>query len=307
MSTPPLSTAERLLGKIPTPRRTGAEPSQPRRRRPYRGSGPLVERIALVLAVLILILVIIGPYLAPHDPYTVNLPDQLKPPGSGHWLGTDVNGRDVLSRVLTGARVTLLATAIVLAFATLIGVLIGTIAGLGGTVVDEVLMRVCDIGLALPSIVLALGLAAALGPSLKSAVIAMAVTWWPGYARLIRTVVREVRDAEFVDSARMLGVSRARLVFRHVLPNSLSILWVQVSLDVAAVMLTISGLSFIGVGAQIPSAEWGAMIAAAADNVVNGWWALLFPGIAIAFTAIVFNLVGDWLRVQTDPTLRGRS
>lgn len=307
MSTPPLSTAERLLGKIPTPRRSGAEPSQPRRRRPHRGSGPLVERIALVLAILILILVIIGPYLAPHDPYMVNLPDQLKPPGSGHWLGTDVNGRDVLSRVLTGARVTLLATAIVLAFATLIGVLIGTVAGLGRTVVDEVLMRVCDIGLALPSIVLALGLAAALGPSLKSAVIAMAVTWWPGYARLIRTVVREVRDAEFVDSARMLGVSRARLVFRHVLPNSLSILWVQVSLDVAAVMLTISGLSFIGVGAQIPSAEWGAMIAAAADNVVNGWWALLFPGIAIAFTAIVFNLVGDWLRVQTDPTLRGRS
>jgi peptide/nickel transport system permease protein len=306
MSTPPLSTAERLLGRAAAPHRGPSSKPSPRRRLRI-GSGPLVERIAVIVAILIVILAIIGPYLAPHDPYAVNLPDQLKPPGSGHWFGTDVNGRDVFSRILTGARVTLLATAAVLAFATIVGVLIGTVAGLGRTVVDEVLMRICDIGLALPSIVLALGLAAALGPSLKSAVIAMAVTWWPGYARLIRTVVREVRDAEFVDSARMLGVSRTRLVFRHVLPNSLSILWVQVSLDVAAVMLTISGLSFIGVGAQIPSAEWGAMIAAAANNVVNGWWALLFPGFAIAVTAIVFNLVGDWLRVQTDPTLRGRS
>ena len=291
----PLSATERLVGRAVHVRRRGRF-----------GSSPLLERIAVVLALLIVLIAIIGPWIAPHDPYAVNLPNQLKAPGSGHWLGTDVNGRDVLSRVLTGARVTLSATAIVLAVATVVGVLIGTIAGLGNTIVDEILMRLCDIGLALPSIVLALGLAAALGPSLQSAVIAMAVTWWPGYARLVRTVVREVRDAEFVDSARMLGVGRLRLAFRHVLPNSLSILWVQVSLDVAAVMLTISGLSFIGVGAQVPSAEWGAAIAAAANNVVNGWWALLFPGLAIAFTAIVFNLVGDWLRVQTDPTLRGR-
>lgn len=295
LSAQPASASERLVGRAIAVRRRGRF-----------AASPLVERVAVVLAVLIVIIAIIGPWIAPHDPYAVNLPNQLKPPGSGHWLGTDVDGRDVLSRVLTGARVTLSATAIVLAVATVVGVLIGTLAGLGNTIVDEVLMRLCDIGLALPSIVLALGLAAALGPSLKSAVIAMAITWWPGYARLVRTVVREVRDAEFVDSARMLGVGRLRLAFRHVLPNSLSILWVQVSLDVAAVMLTISGLSFIGVGAQVPSAEWGAVISAASNNVVNGWWALLFPGLAIAFTAIVFNLVGDWLRVQTDPTLRGR-
>jgi peptide/nickel transport system permease protein len=307
MTSPPVPTAERLLGKATGSHGAGGAPPQPNSSRRRFGSGPLLERIAVVTAVLILIIVIVGPYLAPHDPYAVNLPEQLKAPSSAHWFGTDVNGRDVLSRVLTGARVTLFATTIVLVIATLVGVFIGTLAALGGTVVDEILMRVCDIGLALPSIVLALGLAAALGPSLQSAVIAMAVTWWPGYARLVRTVVREVRDADFVDSARMLGVSRTRLVFRHVLPNSLSILWVQVSLDVAAVMLTISGLSFIGVGAQVPSAEWGAMIAASANNITNGWWALLFPGLAIACTAIVFNLVGDWLRVQTDPTLRGRS
>lgn len=304
MSTTPLVTfRQRLLGRAaPTKHSPGGPP--PRRRR-LLGTGPLAERFAVVLAMVLVLLAIIGPYLAPDDPYAVDLTRELRSPSAAHWFGTDVNGRDVLSRVLTGARVTLSATVIVLAVATVVGVLIGTVAGLGGTMVDEFLMRICDIGLALPSIVLALGLAAALGPSLQSAVIAMAATWWPGYARLVRTVVRETRDAEFIDSARMLGMSRTRLVFRHVLPNSLSILYVQVSLDVAAVMLTISGLSFIGVGAQVPSAEWGAVIAAAANNVINGWWALLFPGLAIAVTAIVFNLVGDWLRVVTDPTLRG--
>jgi peptide/nickel transport system permease protein len=223
-----------------------------------------------------------------------------------HWFGTDVNGRDILSRVLTGARTTLTATFIVLLVTTVIGVLIGTTAALAGRVADEILMRICDVGLSLPPIVLALGLAAALGPSLTSAVVAMIATWWPGYARLVRTVVRETRDSEFVDGARMLGVGRARLVFRHILPNSLNIMYVQVTLDVAAVMLVISGLSFVGVGAQVPSAEWGAMIAAAANNVQNGWWALLFPGLAIAITAVAFNIAGDWLRVRTDPTLRGR-
>lgn len=273
-----------------------------------RTTTPLAERIAVGVALCLVLIAVIGPWIAPHDPYAVDPSRSLRAPSSLNWLGTDVNGRDILSRVLTGARATLTATLIVLLAATVIGIAIGTLAALGGTVVDEILMRVSDVGLALPSIVLALGLAASLGPSLKSAVIAMAATWWPGYARLVRTVVVQVRDADYVDSARMLGVGWFRLVFRHVLPNALSILYVQVTLDVAAVMLVISGLSFIGVGAQVPSAEWGAMIAAAANNVVDGWWALVFPGVAIAITAIAFNLVGDWLRVRTDPTLKvGRS
>jgi peptide/nickel transport system permease protein len=267
---------------------------------------PLIERVAIVVALLMVLIAILGPWLAPQNPYLVNLPDSLQPPGMAHWFGTDVNGRDILSRVLTGARTTLTATFIVLLVTTVIGVLIGTTAALAGRVADEILMRICDVGLSLPPIVLALGLAAALGPSLTSAVVAMIATWWPGYARLVRTVVRETRDSEFVDGARMLGVGRARLVFRHILPNSLNIMYVQVTLDVAAVMLVISGLSFVGVGAQVPSAEWGAMIAAAANNVQNGWWALLFPGLAIAITAVAFNIAGDWLRVRTDPTLRGR-
>jgi peptide/nickel transport system permease protein len=290
------SLPARLLG------RPGSLAARGRTRR----RSPVIERIAIAVVLLMVLSAIVGPWLAPQNPYLVNLPDSLQPPGAAHWFGTDVNGRDILSRVLTGARTTLTATFIVLLVTTVIGVVIGTTAALAGRVADEILMRVCDVGLSLPPIVLALGLAAALGPSLTSAVIAMIATWWPGYARLVRTVVREARDAEFVEGARMLGVGRARLIFRHILPNSLNIMYVQVTLDVAGVMLVISGLSFVGVGAQVPSAEWGAMIAAAANNVQNGWWALLFPGLAIALTAVAFNIAGDWLRVRTDPTLRGR-
>ncbi|WP_214106075.1 ABC transporter permease [Acrocarpospora catenulata] len=263
-----------------------------------------IERAALVVAVLVAALAVLGPLLAPHDPYAVNLAQSLQGPSAEHWFGTDVNGRDVLSRLLYGARETLPATLVVIAAATLIGTLIGTLAALGGKVLDEVLMRITDIGLSLPSIILALGLAAALGPGLRSAVIALALTWWPGYARLVRTLVREVKDAEYVDAARTLGVSRLRLVFAHILPNALGALYVQTTLDVSAVMLVISGLSFVGVGAQVPSAEWGAMIAAAANNLTNGWWAVVFPGLAIMLTALAYNLVGDWLRVRNDPTLR---
>lgn len=277
-----------------------------RRRRGRSGHVSIVDRTALAVAGLMVLVAVVGPFLAPHDPYAVDLGQALHAPSGAHWFGTDANGRDVFSRVLYGARVSLLATVTVIAVATLIGTLIGTLAALGGRVVDEILMRICDIGLSLPAIILALGLAAALGPGLRSAVIALCLTWWPGYARLVRTLVRDVRDAEYVEAARTLGVSTPRLVFRHVLPNSLDTLYVQTTLDVSAVMLVISGLSFVGVGAQVPSAEWGAMIAGAAGNLTNGWWAVALPGLAIMLTAISFNLVGDWLRVRNDPTLRGR-
>ncbi|MEV7012595.1 ABC transporter permease [Streptosporangium sp. NPDC051022] len=292
----PAATAERAGSPAGTRNRGG--------RRRTRRRTPLVERAALAVAVLMVVIAVAGPLLAPHDPYAVDLSKALLPPSADHWFGTDANGRDVLSRVLSGAQVTLPATVIVIVVATLVGTLIGTVAALGGKVVDEALMRVTDIGLSLPSIILALGLAAALGAGLRSAVIALAATWWPGYARLVRTLVRDVKDAEYVDAARTLGVSRTRLVFRHILPNALNTLYVQTTLDVAAVMLVISGLSFVGVGAQVPSAEWGAMIAGAANNLTNGWWAVAFPGLAIMLTAISFNLVGDWLRVRNDPTIR---
>ncbi|GAA4535877.1 MULTISPECIES: ABC transporter permease [Nonomuraea] len=265
---------------------------------------PVVEGIALAVAALVVLMAVAGPLLAPYDPYAVDLSRSLLPPSAEHWLGTDSNGRDVLSRVLYGARVTLPATLVVIAASTLIGLLIGTLAALGGKVVDEVLMRITDIGLSLPAIILALGLAAALGPGLSSAVIALSLTWWPGYARLVRTLVREVKDAEYVDAARVMGVPQGRLIFRHILPNALNTLYVQTTVDVGAVMLVISGLSFIGVGAQVPSSEWGAMIAGEANNLTNAWWAVAFPGLALLLTALAFNLVGDWLRVRNDPTIR---
>jgi peptide/nickel transport system permease protein len=269
-----------------------------------RRTSPLIERIALVVVALVVLVAVIGPWIAPEDPFRVDLAQALRPPSAEHPFGTDLNGRDVLSRILSGAQVTLTATAVVLLVSILIGVVVGTAAALGGRVVDEVLMRITDIGLALPSIILALGFAVALGPGLQSAIIAMCATWWPGYARLVRSLVMETKNADYVESAIALGVSRRRLVTRHILPNSLDAMYVQVTLDVAAVMLVISGLSFIGVGAQVPSSEWGAMIAAASDNVINGWWSLVFPGLAIAITAIAFNIAGDWLRVRRDPTLR---
>jgi peptide/nickel transport system permease protein len=292
-----------MSARLSTTPVTPASPITGARRRRRRGV-PLVEWIAVGVVVLIVVVAVIGPWIAPQSPYRVDLSQALLPPSPEHLLGTDVNGRDVLSRILVGAQITLSATGVVLLITIVIGVIVGTLAALGGRVVDEVLMRITDIGLALPSIILALGFAVALGPGLQSAVVAIAATWWPGYARLVRSIVREVRDADYVESARALGVSRWRLVTRHILPNSLDPLYVQVTLDVAAIMLVISGLSFIGVGAQVPSAEWGAMIAAAADNVLNGWWSLVFPGLAIAVTAIAFNLAGDWLRVIRDPTLR---
>ena len=285
--------------RSPLSRRAGSTERFRRKRR-----SPIVERVAVVVAVVMVLVAVFGTWLAPEDPDAVDLPSELLAPTWAHPFGTDASGRDVLSRVLAGAHATLLATFGVLLVATVIGVVVGTAAALGGRIVDEVIMRICDIGMSLPSLIVALGLAAALGPSLHSAVIAMAATWWPGYARLVRTVVRETRDAEYVESARALGVGPTRLILRHILPNSLDVMYVQVTLDVAGAMLVIAGLSFIGVGAQVPSSEWGAMIAAAAPNITNGWWALVSPGLALAITAIAFNISGDWLRVRNDPTLR---
>ena len=292
---PPLSAGRRLFGRRATVRRRGRF-----------ASSPLVERIAVILAVLIVIVAVIGPWIAPHNPSAVNLPDQLKAPGSGHWFGTDVNGRDVLSRVLTGARVTLSATAIVLAVATIVGVLIGTLCRTR----QHDRRRSSNANLRHWT-----------GPTRPRARFGSSGRARPlpairrdrdggdvgglGIRAAVRTVVREIRDAEFVDSARMLGVSRnsAGLPAR---PAKFAIdpLGAGEPRRRRGHVDDLGTVIHLGVGAQIPSAEWGAVIAAAADNVVNGWWALLFPGLAIAFTAVVFNLVGDWLRVQTDPMLR---
>lgn len=244
-----------------------------------------------------------GEVLAPYDPYFVNLKESLLPPSSQHWFGTDVNGRDLFSRILVGASSSLLSTLAVIAFAAIVGTFFGTLSALGPRWLDEIIMRFSDVAFAFPALILSLGFAAALGPSLRSAVIALALTWWPGYARLVRTFVLEVKHREFVDAARVLGVSRTRLVFKHILPNALINLYVQITIDVSAVLLVISGLSFIGIGAQAPSAEWGALVADGRNYILAGWWTVVIPGAVICFTAILFNLAGDALRVINDPTL----
>jgi peptide/nickel transport system permease protein len=269
--------------------------------------GRLVEIVAALIVLLVVIVTLFGSWLAPFDPYRVDVSAAFLAPGvDGHLFGTDAEGRDVLSRILVGAHATLFSTVIVIVAAAVLGTAVGVAAAAGPRWVDEVLMRVCDVFLSVPSLVLALGVAAVLGPSLSSAVIALAVTWWPGYARLVRSVVRDTLQLEYVAAARVLGVSRTRMVRRHLLPGIRDTLLVQTTVDVAAIILVISGLSFIGVGAQVPSAEWGAMVADGRSYVVTAWWIAVFPGLAIAVTAIAAQLLGDALRVRLDPTLRSR-
>ncbi|BBH70211.1 permease [Actinoplanes sp. OR16] len=264
---------------------------------------PLLDRIALPLTVVFLVLAMVGPWLAPHDPYRVDLSQALQAPGAGHWLGTDASGRDILSRLLAGARTTVLSSVLVVLGAALVGVVVAAIAAVGGRWVDEALMRCCDIFLSIPGMILALGIAAALGPSLRSTIIALVVALWPAFARLVRAVLRETMTSTYVESARTLGVPGRRLMWRHVLPNSLDSLYVQAALDVSGVIVLMSGLSFLGVGAQPPSADWGAMVADGREYVTTAWWVATMPGIAITLTAVVFGLFGDALRIRLDPTL----
>jgi peptide/nickel transport system permease protein len=266
-----------------------------------------LEAVGLAIAVLAVVIVVIGPLLAPQDPDAPNFAAELQSPSWSHPFGTDTAGRDVLSRVLAGGRLTLLSVFAVIAFATIVGVVLGTLSALGPRWLDNLLMRICDVGLSFPALILALGLAASMGRGLTAAVVALALTWWPGYARLVRGLVLDVRELEYVESARALGVPRRRLITRHVLPNALDTLWVQTTFDVAAVTLVISGLSFIGVGAQIPQPEWGAMVADGRQVLTSAWWCVTFPGLAIALTAIGFNLVGDLLRSELDPTVHRRT
>ncbi|WP_369139047.1 ABC transporter permease [Modestobacter versicolor] len=293
------------VGAVPAAAGPAAVPTARRGRRSL--AARVVEVGAAVVVGLVVLVTLVGPWLAPADPYRVDVTAGLQAPGTGgHLFGTDAEGRDVLSRVLTGGRETVLSTLLVIAVAALVGTAIGLAAASGPRWVDEVLMRICDVFLSVPSLVLALGVAAVLGPSLSSAVIALAVTWWPGYARLVRSVVRDTLQLEYVAAARVLGVSRARLVRRHLLPSIGDTLLVQTTVDVAAVILVISGLSFIGVGAQVPSAEWGAMVADGRSYVVTAWWIVVVPGLAIAVTAVAAQLLGDALRTRLDPTLRNR-
>lgn len=261
-----------------------------RRRRPRTGT-VLIGALAVIV-----LLALIGPYLPPSSITTSHILDALAAPSRHHWLGTDEQGRDVFWRIVAGTRASVLSSMVVVAGYSLIGVTVAVVAAAAGGIVDQVLSRIVDAGLALPNIIFALGLAAVLGDGLHSAVIALIATGWPFTARLLRSVMAETMVSPYIEGAVVLGVSRTRLFVRHVLPNSLDVLLVKWAADVGTTVLALSSLSFIGVGAQPPSPEWGAMVNDAANYVSQAWWATLGPGLAIAVTATVFALLGDRLQ-----------
>jgi len=271
---------------------------------------PALLRSPLTVAGLVLIVVfslsaLLASVLAPANPLDQKLSQRLKPPSPAHWLGTDQLGRDVLSRLLFGARISLTIGLVVVGTAGTFGTLVGLVAGYTGGLVDEALMRVTDVFLAFPALILAMAIAGALGPSLNNAMIAIAVVTWPVYARLVRGQVLSLREREFVEAARSLGASTARILWRHILPNTLAPILVQASFDMGGAILSAAGLSFIGFGAQPPAPEWGVMISDGRKFINTQSWLSLFPGLAILLTVAAFNLIGDGLRDALDPRLRG--
>ena len=267
------------------------------------GSSPLITAGGAV-ALLIVLVALAAPLLAPFpaDAGSATHPvSALQAPSLHHLFGTDQVGRDVFSRVLYGARVSPLIALLVLVIACVVGIPLGVAAGYFGGAVDESIMRVTDIFLAFPSLLLSLAFAAVLPPSLTSLTIAIAITWWPWYTRLIRGQAASVAGRPYVESCRALGIPAWRILLRHVLPNSVTPLIVQVSLDVGGVILTASALSFLGLGAQDPTPDWGLMVAEGENYFTTQWWLVTYPGLAILLTALAFNLLGDGLRDVLDP------
>lgn len=267
-------------------------------RRPAQLGGFIV--LLLILAALL------APVIAPYDPYAIDVRERLIPPTWAHPFGTDDLGRDLFSRVIYGARTTLQTGVVVVLIAASIGSLIGLVAGYAGGVVDTVLMRLVDIMLAFPYILLALAIVASLGPSLQNALIAIGLAYVPGWARFVRGNVLTVSTQEYVTSARAVGATPARIIRSHILPNVLSSIIVLASLDFPAAVLSTAALSYVGLGAQPPTAEWGALLTGARSYMRTAPWLVNFPGLAIFVTMLGFNLLGNALRDTLDPKLRNR-
>jgi len=262
------------------------------------------NRLAMAGLGIVLALVavaVFAPVLAPYPPTVGELGARLLPPSAAHWLGTDDQGRDILSRLIHGSRVTLYVVGLVAVLAAPLGLLVGTASGYAGGWVDAVLMRVTDIFLAFPRLILALAFVAALGPGIENAVIAIAITSWPPYARIARAETLTIRQADYISAVKLLGASPGRIVLRHVMPLCVPSVIVRVTLDMAGIILTAAGLGFLGLGAQPPMPEWGAMIAAGRAYVLDQWWVAAAPGAAIFVVSLGFNLLGDGLRDALDP------
>jgi peptide/nickel transport system permease protein len=268
-----------------------------------RHESTLLDKVTVSLVALILLVALIGPLVAP-DVYASHIRHAFQAPSGGHWFGTDDQGRDVLWRVIVGCRASLGAAIVIVFGYGLIGTVVAAVASIGPRWLDEVLMRFTDAVLAFPGLLFALAVTAALGAGVLTVMAALVLTGWPMTARLLRGIMREKMAMPFVQGARTLGVSRSRLMGAHVLPNALPALWVKWASDIGNTVITVGALSFVGAGAQPPTAEWGAMVAAAQGHVTTAWWVALFPGLAIAVTAVAFGLLGDMVHLRTDPAVR---
>ncbi|HDJ29578.1 MAG TPA: ABC transporter permease [Candidatus Acetothermia bacterium] len=260
--------------------------------------------VGLILIAALFIIAVIGPYLAPYGPYTTDPINKLEGPSRVHLFGTDNLGRDLLSRILYGARISVTIAVIVLAVSGGVGTVIGIISGYFGGGIDNILMRITDIFLAFPRLILAMAVAAALGRDLRNVVLAVAFTSWTIFARLARGQALAVKQQDYVEAARATGASNFRILFVHVLPVCISPVIIQGTIAMGGIILTVAGLGFIGFGAQPPTPEWGVMVADGRNYLPTAWWACVFPGLAIMFTVLGFNLLGDGIRDILDPRMR---
>jgi len=260
----------------------------------------------VTIILLLLFTALFAPKLAPYDPTEIAPEKRLMAPSSEHVLGTDEVGRDILSRVLWGARISIQIGVVIVFFSAFIGLVIGTASGYFGGLLDQVLMRLTDIFMSFPTLILAITMTAALGPSLSNAMMAMILVWWPTYARLIRSEVLVVKEKDYIKAIRVLGASPFKILAYHVLPNVLDVMVVRASIDFGHAVMYCASLSFIGLGAQPPQPEWGAMVTTGKDFLRDAWWLVTFPGLAIFLTVMGFNLLGDGIRDYLDPKSRGK-
>ncbi len=267
----------------------------------------ILTRFAMIGVVLLLLIALFAPVLVPYPSHIedeTNPIDQLSAPSSTYLFGTDELGRDMFSRILYGTRISLTTALIAVSLALVIGVPLGAIAGTLGGRIDEIIMRITDIFLSFPPLLLAITIAAYLGPNLKNAMIAIAITWWPWYTRLIRSQAISIKERQFVKAAVAIGTPTHIIIIRHIIPNCISPVVVQASMDIGGVILTIASISFLGLGAQAPTPEWGLLVSTSREYFLNAWWYSIIPGLFIFATVLIFNLLGDGLREVLDPKMR---
>ncbi len=275
---------------------------EPRRLLPRLAQDRLAS-IGIVVIALLILIALAAPLLAPADPGAIDAVNRLAPPSLSHPLGTDNLGRDMLSRLIFGSRWSLGTVAIATLLILSIGVTVGTIAGYYGGVIDEILIRLVDVLLAFPSLLLALAIAGTLGPGITSVIAGLASVWWASYARIVRGMVLSIREREYILAARSLGAAEVHIVLRHVLPNILPPVVILATVEMGELILAVAGLGFLGLGAQSPTPEWGAMVSDGRSFLLSAPQLMIYPGLAICATVLAFNLMGDGLRDMLDPRL----